>query len=62
MPSIASRCHELCIQDDNITWCIVYRIDNDAILILDVFRKKTQQTPKSVIDICKHRIRAYDAL
>jgi len=62
MPSIGSRCHELRIPDDNVTWRIIYRIDDDAILILDVFRKKTQQTPKAVIDTCKRRIRAYDEL
>ena len=62
MPSIGSRCHELRIPDDNVTWRIIYRIDDDAILILDVFRKKTQQTPKTVIDTCKRRIRIYDDL
>jgi len=60
MPSIGARCHELRIPDDNVTWRIIYRIDDDAILILDVFRKKTQQTPKTVIATCKRRIRAYD--
>jgi len=62
MSSIGARCHELRIPDDNVTWRIIYRIDDDAILILDVFRKKTQQTPKTVIDTCKRRIRAYDDL
>ena len=62
MPSIGAQCHELRIHDDNVTWRIIYRIDDDAILILDVFRKKTQQTPKTVIDTCKRRIRDYDDL
>ena len=62
MPSIGSRCHELRIPDENQTWRIIYRIDDDAIPILEVFSKKTQQIPKSVIDTCKRRIRAYDAL
>jgi phage-related protein len=61
MPSIGKRCHELRIQDRNKTWRIVYRIDADAIVILEVFEKKTQQTPKSVIDTCKERIKDYDA-
>lgn len=60
MPSIGARCHELRIVDENTTWRIVYRIDDDAILILDVFMKKTQQTPKIVIDSCKRRIKDYD--
>ena len=60
MPSIGRRCHELRINDENCTWRIVYRIDDDAIVILDVFDKKTNTTPKQVIDTCKERIRRYD--
>lgn len=60
MPSIGKRCHELRIDDENETWRIVYRTDSDAIVILEVFEKKTRQTPKQVIDNCKQRIRKYD--
>ena len=60
MPSIGSRCHELRITDENKTWRIVYRIDDDAIIMLDVFSKKTQATPQNVIDSCKRRMRLYD--
>jgi len=62
MPSIGRRCHELRILDDEKTWRIIYRIDSDAILILDVFAKKTRQTPKRVIDNSKRRARVYDKL
>lgn len=48
MPSIGTRCHELRIDDENKRWRIVYRIDPDAIVIFDVFEKKTQKTPKDV--------------
>jgi phage-related protein len=61
MPAIGSRCHELRIIDANKTWRIIYRIDKDAIVIADVFDKKTQQTPKRVIETCKRRLRDYDA-
>lgn len=60
MPSIGRRCHELRIHDADTTWRIVYRTDSDAIVILEVFEKKTKQTPKQVIDNCKQRIRKYD--
>ena len=60
MPSIGSRCHELRIKDENKTWRLVYRIDSDAIVILDVFEKKTQQTPKHIIEACQKRIKYYD--
>lgn len=60
MPSIGKRCHELRIDDVNGAWRIVYRIDSDAIVVLEVFEKKTQQTPKQVIESCKQRIKNYD--
>ncbi|NET47181.1 MAG: type II toxin-antitoxin system RelE/ParE family toxin [Merismopedia sp. SIO2A8] len=60
MPSIGVSCHELRIRDAEQNWRIVYHIDNDAILILDVFSKKTQTTPQSVIDICKKRLSKYE--
>jgi phage-related protein len=61
MTLIGSRCHELRIGDQTKTWRVVYRIDNDAIVILEVFEKKTQKTPREVIESCKRRIRLYDA-
>jgi phage-related protein len=60
MPSVGKRCHELRVNDEDGTWRIVYRIDEDAILILDVFQKQTQQTPQNVINACKKRISQYD--
>jgi len=60
MPSIGSRCHELRINDESATWRIVYRLDADAIVILEVFSKKSRATPKAVIDACKRRLKDYD--
>jgi phage-related protein len=60
MPTIARRCHELRINDANATWRIVYRIDPDAIVIVDVFSKKTTATPAAVIEACRRRLREYD--
>ena len=60
MPFIGSRCHELRVVDRGKTWRIIYRIDPDAIVILEVFRKTTQQTPNNVIKVCKQRIKRYD--
>lgn len=61
MPSIGTHCHELRIVDKNQTWRIIYRIDADAIVILEVFSKKTRETPKTVIEVCKKRIKDYDS-
>ena len=60
MPVVGRRCHELRVTDADVTWRIVYRIDVDAIVILEVFDKKTSKTPKKVIDTCKDRLRDYD--
>jgi phage-related protein len=60
MRSIGPRCHELRIRDADQNWRIMYRIDSDAIVILEVFAKKTGSTPKKVIDTCKTRLRVYD--
>ena len=60
MPGIGIRCHELRINDIDLTWRIVYRIESDAIVILDVFEKKTNKTPKNVMDTCKGRLKVYN--
>ena len=60
MPAIGGRCHELRIVDGDSTWRIVYRTDPDAVIIAEVFKKKTSQTPKRVIATCKARLREYD--
>ena len=60
MPSVGTRCHELRIKDESHTWRIMYRIDSDAIVILEVFEKKTGKTPKRVIATCKERMKVYD--
>ena len=62
MPSIGARCHELRIRAEDQNWRIMYRIDSDAIVIVEVFAKKTGATPKKVIDKCKARLRAYDKI
>jgi len=60
MPSIGRRCHELRIPDEDVNWRIIYRTDADAIVIGDVFAKKTGKTPKKVTDACRRRFKRYD--
>ena len=62
MPDIGRRCHELRIVDGDGQWRIVYRTDRDAVVIAEVFAKKTRATPAHVIDVCKRRLRRYDEL
>jgi len=61
MPSIGPRCHELRIPDLDKTWRIIYRIDVDAIVIVEVFPKKTRETRNEVIRNCQRRLTQYDA-
>lgn len=56
MSSIGPRCHELRIDDENKTWRIVCRIDEDAIVIVKLFRKKTQQTSKRTVALSQKRL------
>lgn len=61
MPSIGAKCHELRVNDEDSTWRVLYRLDEDAVVVADVFKKKTGKTPKSVIESCKTRLKRYDA-
>jgi phage-related protein len=61
MPSIGPRCHELRIVDERVSWRIVYRIDPDAIVIWEVFGKKTNRTPVQMIEVCKRRLKDYES-
>ena len=60
MPSIGPHCHELRIADAPVEWRIIYRMDQDAIVIAGVFRKKTRRTPKNEMDAARERLRRYD--
>jgi phage-related protein len=62
MPSIGPRAHELRVRDGEkrLTWRIFYRTDPDAILVVHWFAKKSRETPKGTIDLCRARLREYD--
>lgn len=62
MPVVGDRCHELRIQDRQASWRVFYRIDREAILILDVVQKQTQATPQEVLETCRQRAIRYDRL
>lgn len=62
MPRIGSRCHELRINDGDKTWRIIYRVDEDVIVVVDVFAKKTNKTPEAVIKRCQKRLKQYEGI
>lgn len=47
------------VPDENQTWRIVYHVATDAVVILEVFSKKTAATPDEVLTNCKKRLAAY---
>lgn len=60
MPVVGKQCHELRVVDENASWRLIYRLEPDAVVVLDVFRKTTQQTPLRVIATCQGRLRSYE--
>ena len=61
MPSIGARCHELRVRDEKQIWRIVYRLDDAAVIVAEVFAKTTPRTPAHVIDACQRRLKLYAA-
>jgi phage-related protein len=59
MPVIGPQCHELRVNDGDHAWRLVYHIAGDAIVLLDVFSKKTPATPQPVIERCRKRLAEY---
>ena len=62
MPTIGKRCHELRIPDKTKNWRIFYHIDSDAVVILGILEKQTQQTPLEAIRACQRRLKLYLAI
>jgi phage-related protein len=61
LPDVGPRCGALRVRDAGHNWRIMYRIDEDAVLILDVYSKKTRAIPDQVIERCRQRMKQYDA-
>jgi phage-related protein len=62
MPGVGSQCHELRVPDETKTWRIIYHIDVDAIVLLEVFEKKSRTTPLPIMQRCRQRLRRYKAI
>jgi phage-related protein len=62
MPGVGRRCLELRIRDERKNWRIMVRVDADAVIVAEVFEKKSRTTPAKVIAACKDRLRRYDEI
>jgi phage-related protein len=60
LPDVGKRCGALRVRDAEHNWRIMYRIDSDAILILEVYPKKTRKIPDEVSERCRERLKRYD--
>jgi phage-related protein len=60
MPVIGPRVHELRVTDASVAWRLIYRLDPDAVVVVDVVQKQTMTTPRRVIDDCQRRLNRYD--
>jgi phage-related protein len=61
MPTIGTRVAELRITDEGrVEWRLIYRPDEDAVVVVALFKKKTQATPKQWIENSRERLRRYD--
>jgi phage-related protein len=61
LPDVGPRCGALRVRDAEHNWRVMYRIDSDAVLVVEVYAKKTQKIRVEVIEQCKKRLKQYDA-
>lgn len=61
LPDVGPRCGALRVRDAEHNWRIMYRIDADAVLVLEVYAKRTRKIPGEVMQRCKQRLKQYDA-
>lgn len=60
LPIVGARCGAIRVRDGANSWRIMYRVDPDAVLILEVYAKRTRKIPSEIIARCKNRLRTYD--
>jgi phage-related protein len=61
LPIVGKRCGALRVRDAEQNWRIVYRVDSDAVLVLEVYAKKSRKVPDEVVKRCRQRLHQYDS-
>lgn len=59
MQTVGPACYELRIVDGTKNWRIIYHLSGDAVILLGVFAKKSNRTPKRTIQACRRRLADY---
>jgi phage-related protein len=49
LPILGPRCGALRVRDAEDNWRVMYRLDPDAVLVVEVYDKKTRKIPDEVI-------------
>ena len=62
LTGVGPRCGALRVRGVEHNWRIMYRVDTDAILVLEVYSKKSRKIPDEVIERCKQRLKQYDSV
>ena len=57
---VGPRCGALRVRDGGHNWRIMYRVDPDAVIVVEVYAKKTRAIPLNVIQRCRKRLQDYD--
>lgn len=57
---VGPNCHELRLTAEKMEWRVFYHVAVDVVVVLGVFHKKSQRTPKRWIDLCRRRLRLFD--
>ena len=57
--TVGRACHELRIVDEGKNWRIIYHLADDAVVLLEVFAKKSGRTPHWVLQNCRQRLANY---
>jgi phage-related protein len=61
LPNLGRRCGALRVRDAEHNWRIMYRVDSDVVLVVEVYSKKTRRIPDEVTERCTQRLKQYDA-
>lgn len=61
LPVVGPRCGALRVSDAEHNWRIMYRVDADAVLVVEVYSKKSRKIPGEIIERCRRRLKLYDA-
>jgi len=61
MKNIGRACSELRVRDAGVNWRLVYRVDQDAIVVVGLFVKMSRAATDRIIEVCRKRLSQYDA-